>query len=121
MKKEESEVLMTEHAEQREFVQFFRRTWPDVRIFAIPNGGPRSLSAAARLRAEGVSKGVLDLFVPEWLLWIEMKKKTNAKLSKEQIDWIEYLEAVGYRCIVAMGADDAIQKISKMKIAQRKK
>ena len=36
--------VLTEHAEQALFVQWFRRTFPAVRIFAIPNGGGRSRS-----------------------------------------------------------------------------
>ena len=104
--------IPTEHEEQRELVRWFRQTWPGVRIFAIPNGGARSPATAGRLKAEGVSSGVPDLFVPAWGLWIEMKRAKGGSLSPEQKDWIEYLEGVGYWVIVGKGAEDAKQQIS---------
>jgi len=103
--------MLTEHEEQRELVQWFRRTFPCVRIFAIPNGGLRSPSTAARLKAEGVSSGVPDLCVPAWRLWIEMKRAKGGVVSPEQKDWIEYLESHNYWCIVGKGANDVKDKI----------
>jgi hypothetical protein len=104
--------MKTEHEEQREFVQWFRQSWPDVRIFAIPNGGARSKATAGRLKAEGVVSGVPDLFIPEWRMWVEMKRIKGGSLSQEQKDWIEYLKSCGYQCIVCKGADEAKQKIT---------
>jgi len=103
--------IPTEHEEQRLLVQWFRRKWPDVRIFAIPNGGYRSRATAGRLKAEGVSPGVPDLFIPAWGLWVEMKRSKGGSLSAEQKDWIAYLESVRFWCIVGKGADDAKGKI----------
>jgi hypothetical protein len=99
--------------EQREFVEFFRQKWPKVRIFAIPNGGSRTPSQAARLKAEGVSAGVPDLFIPEWKLWIEMKRKKDGRVSEAQSGWIGYLEDLnmGYRVFVCHGCDDAIEQV----------
>jgi len=104
--------IPTEHEEQRELVRWFRQTWPDVRIFAIPNGGARSKATAGRLKAEGVASGVPDLFVPAWRLWVEMKRTKGGSLSPEQKDWIKYLESVGFCCIVGKGAEDAKRQIS---------
>jgi hypothetical protein len=104
--------IPTEHEEQREVVRWFRQSWPGVRIFAIPNGGHRSMATAGRLKAEGVASGVPDLFVPAWRLWVEMKRAKGGSLSPEQKDWIEYLEGVGYWVIVGKGADHAKQQIS---------
>jgi hypothetical protein len=103
--------IPTEHEEQRELVRWFRQTWPGVRIFAIPNGGARSPATAGRLKAEGVSSGVPDLFIPAWALWVEMKRTKGGSLSAEQKDWIAYLESVRFWCIVGKGADDAKGKI----------
>ncbi|CAB4202621.1 VRR-NUC domain containing protein [uncultured Caudovirales phage] len=99
--------IPTEHEEQRELVRWFRQTYKGVRIFAIPNGGARSPATAGRLKAEGVSSGVPDLFIPAWKLWIEMKRTKGGSLSAEQKDWIAYLESVRFWCIVGKGADDA--------------
>jgi VRR-NUC domain len=104
----EKKAIPSEHVEQRDFVQWFRRTQINVRIFAIPNGGHRSPSQACRLKVEGVSPGVPDLFVPEWLLWVEMKRKKKGKVSLEQLSWMEYLKSIGHTVIVAKCAEDAI-------------
>jgi len=102
----------TEHQVQSALVEWFRHRWPKVRIFAIPNGGLRSKRVANDLRWEGVSPGVPDLFVPAWRLWIEVKTE-KGRLSPAQRDWIQYLESVGYRCLVVYGIDDAINQIVK--------
>jgi hypothetical protein len=106
-----SNTLPSEHAEQRTLVKWFRRQYPDAYIFAIPNGDGRSKSAGARLKAEGVSSGVPDLYVPAWNLWIEMKRQKGGRLSDNQKNWIAYLEGVGHTVIVGYGFDDAREKI----------
>ena len=103
--------IPTEHEEQREFVRWFRQAHNGVRIFAIRNGGSRSIATAGRLKAEGVSPGVPDLFIPEWDIWIEMKRTKGGGLSTVQKDWIKYLEELGHTCIVAKGAEDAKAQI----------
>lgn len=102
--------IKTEHEEQREFISWFRKSFPLVRIFAIPNGEKRSISVALRLKVEGVTPGVPDCFVPEWKLWIEMKRTKNSTVSPEQKDWISYLQTIGYTVFVAKGCDEAIEK-----------
>ena len=107
-----SSPVLSEHIEQREYVQWFRQTYPGVRILAIPNGGARSPATAARLKAEGVCAGVPDLFVPEWGLWVEMKRVKGGRLSPDQKDWINYLASVGYVCFICSGAEDAKLQIT---------
>lgn len=106
-----TERIPTEHEEQREFVRWFRQGYKDVRIFAIPNGGQRSITTATKLKVEGVSAGVPDLFIPAWGLWVEMKRTKGGSVSAEQKDWIAYLQGCGYTCIVAKGADEAKKTI----------
>lgn len=101
--------LPSEHEEQCAFISAFRKTFPGVRIIAIPNGGWRDIKTAARLKAEGVCKGVPDLFIPEWRFWIEMKRQKGGRASEEQKDWIEYLTATGYKAVVCKGKDEALQ------------
>jgi hypothetical protein len=103
--------IPTEHEEQRELVKWFRQTFDGVRIFAIPNGGARSITTAARLKVEGVSAGVPDLYVPAWKLWIEMKRMEGGVVDKNQKDWHSYLKSIGDRVIVCHGADNAKRMI----------
>lgn len=107
-----TERIPTEHEEQRQVVMWFRKNHGPIRIFAIPNGGQRSKSAAAKLKAEGVSAGVPDLFIPALRLWIEMKRIKGGRLSAEQKDWINYLASVGYVCFTCCGAEEAKLKIT---------
>ena len=107
-----SVLIPSEDYEQMMLVQWFRRTHKDVRIFAIPNGGYRTTAGAAKMKATGVSAGVPDLYVPEWNLWIEMKRQKGGTVSAVQKDWLAYLASIGDRCIVAKGCADAIAQIS---------
>lgn len=110
---------MTEHSEQAALLQWAStRTGaiPELaRLFAIPNGGYRAKSTAARLKAEGVKPGVPDLFlpVPRWSyhgLWIEMKHGKN-HTSKEQDDWLAWLHEQGYDVTVCHHWEDAAKMI----------
>lgn len=104
-------MIPTEHEEQRELVKWVRQTYPDIRIFAIPNGGARSITTATRLKIEGVCAGVPDLFIPAWALWIEMKRQKGGSISAEQKDWIAYLKSLDYEVLVCKGAEEAKNKI----------
>ncbi len=103
--------MISEHQEQVHFVQWFRRKYGPVMIFAIPNGGFRSRATAAKLKLEGVVRGIPDLFIPEWGLWIEMKKAAGGRISPEQRHTMKYLESVGYSTIVGYGCEDAQAKV----------
>jgi hypothetical protein len=105
----------SEHEEQVGFVNWFEAQFPRVRIFAIPNGGHRAVSVGKQLKAEGVKPGVPDLQVPEWRLWIEMKRAHGGRLSGDQKDWIAYLESIGDTVIVGLGATDASRKVMEFK------
>jgi|TARA_B110000285_G_C14564594_1_gene355063 hypothetical protein len=80
-------------------------------IFAIPNGEKRAISVAKRLKMEGVVRGIPDLFVPAWTLWIEMKRVSGGRLSTEQRQMIKYLEGIGHTVIIGKGAGDASKQI----------
>ena len=103
--------IKTEHEEQRELVRDFRQAYPGVLIFSIPNGGWRTKATALKLRVEGCVAGIPDLFVPEWCLWIEMKRSTGGRVSAEQKEQIAYLEQIGHAVIIGKGKDDAWSKI----------
>lgn len=101
----------SEHQEQVGLVNWFRLQFPGVLIFAVPNGERRALSVAKRLKAEGVVRGIPDLFIPAWLTWIEMKREKGGRLSPEQVQTIEYLRGIGHTVIVGKGAQDASRQI----------
>lgn len=105
----------TEHEEQRAFVMLFRQRFPGVRIFAIPNGGARSIVAASKLKAEGVSRGVPDLCIPAWGTWVEMKRTKGGRVDEEQADWHDYLRQHGYTVLVAKGCEDAMKQVEGVK------
>ena len=69
------------------------------------------MAQGASLKAEGVTAGVPDLFVPAWGLWVEMKKATGGIVSPAQRDWIAYLEGIGHRVIIGRGFEDAKRQI----------
>lgn len=101
-----SKQSRSEHIEQREFVSWFRKNH-DTLLMAIPNGGKRGAATAAKLQLEGVCKGVPDLFIPEYGLWIEMKRTAGGVLGREQKQVMEELERCGYTCRVAHGDNEA--------------
>ncbi|MEG1501942.1 MAG: VRR-NUC domain-containing protein [Synergistaceae bacterium] len=78
---------------------------------AIPNGGARNIVTAGKLKAEGVSRGVPDLFIPEWGFWIEMKKRKGGLVSADQKDWINYLNTKGYKAVVCKGCMEALEAV----------
>ncbi len=112
---------ISEHEEQRNFVRWFRLSYPGVRIMAIPNGGARNIATAARLKAEGVVSGVPDLFIPAWRLWVEMKRAQGGIVSQQQKDWINYLESCGYSAIVCRGFDHAVEMAQEFERSMRKR
>jgi hypothetical protein len=75
------------------------------RIFAVPNGGARSVVVGRKLKAEGVKRGVPDLVWPIPRgdyngLVMELKVGRN-KASAEQNEWLEFFESIGwYACVV---------------------
>jgi hypothetical protein len=103
--------VSSEHAEQVGLINWFRYKFPNVLIFAIPNGGFRSINTAKILKEEGVVPGVPDLFIPEWHMFIEMKRTKGGSVSTEQKKMIKYLEDKGYTAFVACGAEEASKKI----------
>ena len=103
--------MESEHLQQVRFVSWFRRSYPGTRIFAVPNGGHRGASQGAALKAEGVTAGVPDIFIPAWLCWIEFKKIKGGTVSPEQKNWIAYLESIGHHVIIGRGFEDAKRQI----------
>ena len=109
------EIISSEHMEQCGFITWFRLKFPNTLIFAIPNGGKRSIGAAVKLKDEGVIAGVPDLMIPEWHCFVEMKRVKGGKISPSQESIISYLTHIGYVVIVGYGATDASRQILEMR------
>lgn len=108
-----------EHEIQAACIRWFDLQYPLYRrrLFAIPNGGQRSITTAARLKAEGVRAGVWDLFlaVPDFShelggLFIEMKAGKN-KLTDEQQFFQQDLRGL-YAFAVCYSLDEFIATIN---------
>lgn len=89
------------------------RAHPKLKLLhAIPNGGKRSKSEAARMKAAGVKAGVPDMFLPvarggSHGLYIELKRIKGGRVSAEQLAWMEELTREGYTCAVCHGWEEA--------------
>lgn len=105
---------MSESLEQQAVVEW--ALWKGLPLLHIPNGGWRSAATAARLKAEGVRPGVPDLMLPVASggyhgLWIEMKRRDGGRVSAKQREWLDLLNANGYRAVVCHGAGEAIAEM----------
>ena len=88
-------------------MSYLRIKHPDALVFAIPNGGKRHPSVAAKLKMEGVLAGVPDLWIEGSFLEIKTEK---GRLSPAQKDIIKRLRDRGITVEVAYGLNDAIKK-----------
>lgn len=105
-----------EHAEAVRLMQIVRmheHRHPELaRLFHVPNGGARNKVAGAKLKAEGVRRGVPDYLWPlrsgvgDVGLAIELKA-AGGRLEPEQREWIAHLSGQGWRCVVAYGWEEA--------------
>lgn len=112
----------TEHDHQVALFQWIaldgKRWLPKMAMcFAVPNGGGRTMSVGAMMKAEGVKRGVPDICLPTPCgqyhgLWIELKKpglhtKKDGGRSEEQKDWHRRLIAERYAVVLCFGWVDA--------------
>jgi len=99
--------IPSEHLEQVQFVNWARATYPDLLIYAIPNGGFRMPQTRKHLKEEGVQPGIPDLHIPELNLYIEMKRTKGGSLSKVQKHIIAHLKVIGCQVEVCLGFEEA--------------
>ena len=91
-------------------VKWFRLAYPNKTIFAIPNGGKRSVITATILKAEGTLAGVADLFLVHASkgyngLFIEMKTEVGRQsLTQQMFDKSVTFE--GYKYAIARNFDE---------------
>lgn len=126
-----SQINRTEHGEQVAIIDFARAQaflYPCLEwLFAIPNGarlpyrtnakGQRYSPEAQKLKAEGLTPGIADLFLPFSAqgfkgYFIEMKRPGKiADIRPGQLEFLAYCESVGYLAQVFDNADDAIESL----------
>ena len=86
-------------------------------IFAIPNGTRTTPHVAAKMKAEGVLKGVSDIFLPvaaggKHGMFIEMKTAAG-RMSPEQRAFQVAMRDAGYHAITCRGWEEAAEEIIK--------
>lgn len=85
---------------------------PELKLmFAVPNGGKRDKTTAAKLKEEGVKPGVPDVVLPIPRagfagLFIEMKKP-DGRARGNQSEWSEGLKKAGNRAEFCYGFEEA--------------
>lgn len=113
MKQEESNL-------QSACVRWFRLQYPNLVIYAVPNGGSRNVREAQRLKTEGVLAGVADLVVllPQGKsLYIEMKVKGN-KQTLNQKEFQQKAEVLGHTYAVCYSFED-FEKVVKQELTRK--
>lgn len=112
-------VHTTESQEQQalfEFLEYIAGRVPEVQwAFHPANGGVRHKTTAARLKREGVKRGVPDVLLPVAVggyrgLACEMKRH-DGRVTVEQEAWLSYLASQDWRCIVAWSWQEAARGI----------
>lgn len=114
--------LPKEEDEQMAFVEWLRlENIPHTHVANEIGGSTPAMKARAmKMKRMGTSKGFPDLlvFIPVYgvtgeidayqLCGIEMKRRKNSRVTAEQKEWLERLQASGAMCAVCHGADEAI-------------
>ena len=106
-----------EHHLQVTCVKWFRLQYPNELIYAIPNGGQRNIITAKKLKAEGVTAGIPDLFVAAACggfngLYIELKNGKQGIVSESQKGIIAHLQNKGYKVAVSRSFEDFVSIIN---------
>lgn len=106
-----------EHRIQCQCVRWFNLQYPKLRgrLFAVPNGGKRDVTTAAKLKAEGVVAGVADLILlvrnsKYGALLIEMKTRTGRQ-SESQKQW-QKIVGGDYKYVVCRSVEDFINNVN---------
>lgn len=107
-----------EHGLQTRCVRWFRLTFPNMvhNLFAVPNGGYRTKTTAANMKAEGQLSGVSDLILLKrkgkcGALLLEAKIKGNYQ-SDNQREWQRRIEADGYEYRVFHTLEEFIEIVN---------
>lgn len=114
----------TEHQEQVSlfrWLTFNTKAHPVLALaFKITNEGTASVRRGAWNKAEGIKRGIPDIFLPvptmmggimAYGLWIEMKS-AKGRLTPEQKAWLAALDNQGYDVAICYSWTEAAKKIA---------
>lgn len=108
--------VATESEEQRAFFRMLSvelQRYPELTMsFHVPNEGKRQGRQGGRMKAEGLVRGVPDIFIDVPCggfhgCRIELKRRKGFKISSEQKEWIHKLNNKGYAAAFCFGWEDA--------------
>ena len=105
----------SEQAALFDWAALARGKYPELDLmFAIPNGGYRTIKTARLMKATGVKAGIPDICLPVArkgynALYIEMKRKQGGRVSVAQKTMMNALSEHGNLAIVCHGMDEAIE------------
>lgn len=113
-KKNRGKSAASEHDLQVQCVRWFRAKYPDLLIYAIPNGGWRTITTATHLKMEGQLAGVPDLHIPIARhgfnsLYIEMKNGKAGRVSEKQNDIINKLRELGNMVTIVRSFEEFVK------------
>jgi hypothetical protein len=107
--------MYTEKEIQRDFVQYLRFNYPNL-VFTC-NGKFSSVKSAMSCVQMGYRRGIPDLFIADYKLFIELKSK-KGKLKSHQINIHEKLEKLGYKVFTCYSLEQAIQTFENIRLEE---
>lgn len=109
---------LSESQIQHDCLTWFRLQYPNLALllFAVPNGGRRDAKTGARMKYEGVVRGVVDLIllIPKKgyaSLCIEMKTPKGVQ-SEEQRKWQREAEKYRNRYVVCRSLPEFMKEVN---------
>ena len=94
-------------------VKWFRLQYPNLVIFAVPNGGSRNLYEAKNMKESGTLAGVADLVIVGnggKVLFVEMKAGKN-KQEDSQVLFQNKVEKLGHKYIICRSKEQFMKEI----------
>lgn len=94
-------------------VKWFRLQYPNLVIFAVPNGGSRNLYEAKNMKESGTLAGVADLVIVGnggRVLFVEMKAGKN-KQEDSQVLFQKNVEKLGHKYIICRSKEQFMKEV----------
>ena len=101
---------------QKSVVDYLKLKYPKIRYCASLGGIRTTFKQAVKAKATGYVKGFPDLQIcypphKDAGLFLEIKKDKKSYPTKEQKEWVAYLNEVGYYAKVVKGFDECQETI----------